>query len=71
MEEAGKVTLRMLPMAVPAIILNFLIPGTGWLSFLVRVALYTAVYVPYSWKFVCGDYERTLAAPIVRRLRRS
>jgi len=69
--EAGKVTLRMLPMAIPAIILNFIIPGTGWLSFLVRVALYTAVYVPYSWKFVCGDYERTLAAPIVRRLRRS
>jgi O-antigen/teichoic acid export membrane protein len=65
----GNVTLRMLPMAIPGFAIN-LIPGTGWLIFLVRVILYTVVYIPYAWKFICGDYERRLAAPIVSKLRR-
>jgi hypothetical protein len=56
-------------MAIPGFAIN-LIPGTGWLIFLVRVILYTVVYIPYAWKFICGDYERRLAAPIVSKLRR-
>lgn len=69
-KQAGSVTLRMLPMAIPAILINMLIPGGGWLTFLARIMAYTVIYIPYAYKFVFGDYEKNLIKSIMNKLRR-
>jgi len=66
---AGTVTLRMLPMALPGYLLN-LLPGEGWLSLFVRIALYTMLYLPYAWRFLLEAREKEMLGGIVRRLRR-
>ena len=63
------ITLRMLPLAVPALALN-LLPGSGWFSLFVRIGLYTAIYLPYAWRFLLEAREKEMLGGIVRRLRR-
>lgn len=66
---AGKITLRMLPMALPGYLLN-LLPGTGWFSLLVRIALYTALFLPYGWRFLLQESEKAALGKIFNRFRR-
>lgn len=65
----GGVTLRMLPMAIPAVLINWLLPGGGWLLLIVRCVLFTVVYVPYAWLVILDDYEKNLARGVLRRLK--
>ena len=66
---AGAITLRMLPMALPGWLLN-LLPGTGWLSLFGRIALYTAIFLHYAWRFLLEAREKETLSGLVRRLRR-
>lgn len=67
---AASLTLRMLPCALPALLLNRLLPDTGWLAFLLKCGLFTLLYLPYAWRFVLDDYERGLARSILKRFKR-
>ena len=67
---AGSLTLRMAPMALPALLLNRLLPGGGWLRLLLKIGLFTLVYLPYAWKFLLDDYEKGLFRSILKRFKR-
>lgn len=67
----GMVTLKMIPTALPAVVINLLLPGGGWLRLLLRCALFTAVYAPYAWLVILDDYEKKLARSFLGRLRRT
>lgn len=62
------VTLRMLPLVLPALLIRHLISGTGWLWFFVRCALFAAVYAPYAWWVIFGDYEKSLVRNFLRKI---
>ena len=64
----GGVALRTLPMALPAVLINLLLPGGGWVRLLVRCVLFTVVYVPYGWLVIFGPYEKGLIRGVLRRL---
>ena len=70
-DEQAAVALKMVPMAIPAVVINWLLPGGGWLLLILRCALFTVVYVPYAWLVILDDYEKNLARGVLRRLRRS
>lgn len=67
---AGSITLKMLPLAIPAVLINFLLPGGGWLLLFVKIGLFTLVYLPYAWKFLLNDYEKGMALSILKRFKR-
>ena len=64
---AASITLRMVPMALPAVLLNLLLPGGGWLVLLVKIGLFSLVYLPYSWRFILGDYEKGIARSLLKK----
>lgn len=66
---AGKIILRMLPLALPGYLLN-LLPGSGWLSLFVRIGAYTLLYLPYAWHFLLHENEKQSLRGLTRRLRR-
>ena len=70
-KTVAAVALKMVPMAIPAVVINWLLPGGGWLLLILRCALFTVVYVPYAWLVILDDYEKNLARGVLRRLRRS
>ena len=63
----GSVTLRTLPMALPAIAINLLLPGGGWMRLILRCVIFTVVYLPYGWFAIFDDYEKNLARGVLRR----
>ena len=67
---AASVTLKMLPLAIPAVLLNLLLPGGGWLGLLCKIGVFSLLYLPYAWKFLLDDYEKGLALSILRRFKR-
>ncbi len=67
---AGVLTLKMLPMAIPALALNLLLPGGGWLRLILKIGLFTLLYLPYAWRFLLDDYEKGLALSVLKRLKR-
>ena len=67
---AGGITLKMLPLAIPAVIINLLLPGGGWLLLFVKIGLFTLAYLPYAWKFLLSDYEKGVARSILKRFKR-
>ncbi|MBQ4577433.1 MAG: oligosaccharide flippase family protein [Clostridia bacterium] len=64
---AGSVTLRMIPMAVPALLLNLLLPAGGWLVLAAKIGLFSLLYLPYSWHFILGDYEKGIARSLLKK----
>lgn len=69
-KTVGGIVLRMLPLIVPAMVVNLLLPGGGWLLLIVRCVLFTVVYIPYAWFVILNDDEKNLARGILHRLRR-
>lgn len=65
----GGIVLRMLPLIIPAVVINWLLPGGGWMLLIVRCVLFTVVYLPYAWFVILNDYEKNLVRGILRRLR--
>lgn len=68
---AGLLTLKMLPMALPALALRRLLPGGGWLLFFVKCALFTLCYLPYAWRCLLSAGEKDLIRRTLRRARRA
>ena len=67
---AASITLKMAPLAIPAALLNLLLPGGGWLGLLVKIGMFSLLYLPYAWKLLLDDYEKGLARSILRRFKR-
>ena len=67
---AAAVTLKTLPMAVPAILLNGLLPAGGWLSLMLKIGVFSLLYLPYAWKLLLDDYEKGLALSVLKRFKR-
>ena len=67
---AASITLKMLPLAIPAVLLNLLLPDGGWLGLLCKIGVFSLLYLPYAWKFLLDDYEKGLALSILRRFKR-
>lgn len=65
------IVVKMLPLAIPAVLINWLLPGGGWLLLLVRCVIFTIVYVPYAWLVILNNDEKNMARSILRRLRRA
>ena len=66
---AASVTLKTVPMALPAVLLNLLLPYGGWLILLTKIGLYSLVYLVYSWRFILGEYEKNIARSLLKKLR--
>ncbi len=67
---AASLTIRMLPCALPALLLNRLLPEAGWLAFFLKCGLFTLCYLPYAWRFLLDDYEKGLVRSILKRFKR-
>lgn len=67
---AASITVKMLPLAQPAALLNLLLPHGGWLSLLVKIGVFSLLYLPYAWKLLLDDYEKGLVRSILRRFKR-
>ncbi len=67
---AGSLTLKMLPMALPAVALNLLLPGGGWLKLALKIGLFTLLYLPYAWAFLLDAHEKGIVLSIVKRFTR-
>ena len=66
----GAILVRMLPLAVPAVLLQWLLPAGGWGWLLVRCVSFTAVYLPYSWLVLLDEEEKKMLRGVLRRFRR-
>ena len=64
----GSVALRTIPMALPAIAINLLLPGGGWMRLILRCVIFTVVYLPYGWFVIFDQYEKSLIRSVLRRL---
>ena len=64
---AASVTLKMIPLALPAFALNLLLPGGGWLRLGLKIGLFSLLYLPYAWRFILGDYEKGIARSILKK----
>lgn len=67
---AGGITLKMLPMALPALLLHLLIPGGGWILLFVKCVLFTLFYLPYAWFVLFDDELKSMVRGIFSRFRR-
>ena len=65
---AGSVTLKMLPCAIPALLINRLLPGGGWMLLFVKIGLFTLTYLPYAWLVILNDYEKGIARSVLKKL---
>ena len=66
---AAAVTLKTLPMAVPAVLLNLLLPSGGWPVLFAKIGLFSLLYLPYCWCFILGDYEKGIARSLLKKFR--
>lgn len=66
----ASITLRTVPMALPALILNHLLPEDSWPVLAAKICLFTAVYLPYSWKFILTNYEKSIARALLKKFQR-
>ena len=67
---AASITLKMAPLAIPAVLLNLLLPQGGWLNLVMKIGLFSLIYLPYAWKLLLDEYEKGLARSILRRFKR-
>lgn len=63
----GSIVLRMIPLAIPAMLINWLVSGGGWILFFVRCALFAVVYAPYAWFVIFSDAEKNMARSVLRK----
>ena len=66
----GGLLLRMLPLAIPAAVLNLLLPGGGWGKLILKCGLFTLCYLPYCSRFLLDSHEKELVRGILARLGR-
>lgn len=64
------VSVRMVPLAIPAVLINLLLPGVSWLRLIIQCGLFTLIYLPYAWFAILNTEEKKLAAGLLRKLRR-
>lgn len=68
---AGWTTLKMLPLALPAVVIHWLLPGGGWVLFFVKCILFTLCYLPYAWFCLLEPEEKALVQRLLRKIRRA
>ena len=61
-------TLLVAPTAL--YLLNSLLPAGGWLSLMLKIGVFSLLYLPYAWKLLLDDYEKGLVRSILRRFKR-
>lgn len=67
----GKTTLKMLPLALPALLIRWLLPGGGWVLFFAKCVIFTLIYLPYGWLCLFTREEKALVRRVLRRFRRA
>ena len=65
---AASITLKMVPCAIPALLINWLLPAGGWLLLFVKIGLFTLIFIPYAWFVILNDYEKGIARSILKKL---
>ncbi len=59
-KEISTITLKMLPLALPGVLMNYLWTNNTWIDLIIKIIIFSMIYIIYGWLIIFNDYEKGL-----------